>query len=69
MAGKLIDHYHMQKVPQEGCWFSLCYSTDDQLDGDTLPVRYEPASWVALFIVASDGVSCVLQLSVAGSPY
>src|ERR1700733_5129370 len=40
MAGKMIDHYHMQKVPQEGCWFSLSYSSDDQLDGDTLPVRY-----------------------------
>jgi predicted cupin superfamily sugar epimerase len=40
MAQKLIDHYHMQKVPQEGCWFSLSYSSDDALDGDTLPARY-----------------------------
>jgi predicted cupin superfamily sugar epimerase/quercetin dioxygenase-like cupin family protein len=40
MAGKLIDHYHMQQVPQEGCWFSLSYSSDDQLDGDSLPARY-----------------------------
>jgi predicted cupin superfamily sugar epimerase/quercetin dioxygenase-like cupin family protein len=40
MAGKLIEHYHMQKVPQEGCWFSLSYSSDDALDGDTLPARY-----------------------------
>jgi predicted cupin superfamily sugar epimerase/mannose-6-phosphate isomerase-like protein (cupin superfamily) len=40
MAGRLIDHYHMQKVPQEGCWFSLTYSSADALDGDTLPARY-----------------------------
>jgi predicted cupin superfamily sugar epimerase/quercetin dioxygenase-like cupin family protein len=40
MAGKLIEHYHMQKVPQEGCWFSLSYSSDDALDGMSLPARY-----------------------------
>jgi uncharacterized protein len=40
MASKLIEHYHMQKVPQEGCWFSLVYSSDDTLDGDSLPARY-----------------------------
>jgi predicted cupin superfamily sugar epimerase/mannose-6-phosphate isomerase-like protein (cupin superfamily) len=40
MAQKLIDHYHMQKVPQEGCWFSLSYSSADALGGDTLPARY-----------------------------
>jgi predicted cupin superfamily sugar epimerase/mannose-6-phosphate isomerase-like protein (cupin superfamily) len=40
MAGKLIEHYHMQKVPQEGCWFSLAYSSDDTLEGDSLPARY-----------------------------
>jgi predicted cupin superfamily sugar epimerase/mannose-6-phosphate isomerase-like protein (cupin superfamily) len=40
MAGKLIEHFHMQKVPQEGCWFSLSYTSDDSLDGDTLPARY-----------------------------
>jgi predicted cupin superfamily sugar epimerase/mannose-6-phosphate isomerase-like protein (cupin superfamily) len=40
MAQTLIAHYHMQKVPQEGCWFSLSYSSADALDGDTLPARY-----------------------------
>jgi predicted cupin superfamily sugar epimerase len=40
MAGKLIDHYHMQRVPQEGCWFALSYSSSDTLDGDSLPARY-----------------------------
>jgi predicted cupin superfamily sugar epimerase/mannose-6-phosphate isomerase-like protein (cupin superfamily) len=40
MAGKLIDHYQMQKIPQEGPWFTLSYSSADTLDGDSLPVRY-----------------------------
>jgi uncharacterized protein len=40
MAAQLIDHFHMQKIPQEGCWFSLTYSSEEQLDGDSLPARY-----------------------------
>jgi predicted cupin superfamily sugar epimerase len=40
MAAKLIDHYHMQKIPQEGPWFSLSYASADSLDGDSLPARY-----------------------------
>jgi uncharacterized protein len=40
MAAKLIDHYHMQKIPQEGPWFSLSYTSADSLDGDSLPARY-----------------------------
>jgi predicted cupin superfamily sugar epimerase len=40
MAGKLVAHYHMQPVPQEGVWFSLTYTSEDQLDGATLPPRY-----------------------------
>jgi predicted cupin superfamily sugar epimerase len=40
MAGKLIAHFHMQHVPQEGPWFSLTYVSDDGLDGAALPPRY-----------------------------
>ena len=40
MAGKLIDHYHMQRISQEGPWFSLTYTSADSLDGDGLPARY-----------------------------
>jgi uncharacterized protein len=40
MAGKLIAHYHMQRIPQEGPWFTLTYQSDDSLDGGTLPARY-----------------------------
>jgi predicted cupin superfamily sugar epimerase len=47
MAGKLIQHYHMQRVPQEGPWFSLTYSSEDSLDGAALPARYAGRSHVA----------------------
>ena len=40
MAGKLITHYHMQRIPQEGPWFTLTYQSDDSLDGSGLPGRY-----------------------------
>ena len=40
MAGMLVAHYHMQLVPQEGVWFSLTYSSEDQVDGAALPPRY-----------------------------
>jgi uncharacterized protein len=47
MAGKLIEHYHMQRVPQEGPWFSLTYTSEDSLDGAGLPARYAGRSHVA----------------------
>ena len=40
LAGKLIAHYHMQRIPQEGPWFTLTYQSDDALDGSALPARY-----------------------------
>lgn len=40
MAGKLISHYHMQRIAQEGPWFTLTYQSDDSLDGSVLPARY-----------------------------
>ena len=39
-AGRLIAHYHMRPVPQEGPWFSLSYSSEDQIAGAALPPRY-----------------------------
>jgi predicted cupin superfamily sugar epimerase/mannose-6-phosphate isomerase-like protein (cupin superfamily) len=39
-AAKLISYYHMQRVPEEGPWFSLSYSSEDSIDGDALPARY-----------------------------
>lgn len=40
MACRLISHYHMQRIPQEGPWFTLTYQSDDSLDGSALPGRY-----------------------------
>jgi predicted cupin superfamily sugar epimerase/mannose-6-phosphate isomerase-like protein (cupin superfamily) len=39
-AGLLVAHYGMHPVPQEGAWFSLTYSSEDQIDGAALPPRY-----------------------------
>ncbi len=57
MAGKLIAHYHMQRVPQEGVWFSLGYVSEDTLAGSALPERYANqahAAGSAIFVVATD---------------
>ncbi len=40
MAGRLIAHYKMKRIPQEGPWFSLTYESADLLDGAELPERY-----------------------------
>jgi predicted cupin superfamily sugar epimerase/mannose-6-phosphate isomerase-like protein (cupin superfamily) len=47
MAAKLIEHFHMQRVPQEGPWYSLTYSSEDALDGAALPPRYAGRPHVA----------------------
>jgi hypothetical protein len=33
MAGRLIEHYRMQWVPEEGVWFALTYLSADRIDG------------------------------------
>jgi hypothetical protein len=47
MAGRLIAHYKMQRIPQEGPWFSLTYESTDLLDGADLPERYAGRSHLA----------------------
>ena len=39
-AGRLIAHFQMKHIPQEGAWFSVTYTSEDLLDGATLPPRY-----------------------------
>jgi predicted cupin superfamily sugar epimerase len=41
MAGRLIEHYKMQLIPEEGAWFSVTYTSTDSLDGAMLPPRYD----------------------------
>ena len=51
-AGKLIAHYHMQRVPEEGPWFSLTYASEDSLSGAALPSRYAGRNhWLGSAIV------------------
>jgi predicted cupin superfamily sugar epimerase/mannose-6-phosphate isomerase-like protein (cupin superfamily) len=40
MAGRLITHFQMQRIPQEGAWFSVTYTSEDLFDGAMLPPRY-----------------------------
>lgn len=40
MAGRLIAHFNMQRIPQEGAWFAVTYTSADELDGGLLPPRY-----------------------------
>ncbi len=39
-AQRLIRHFEMQRVPQEGIWFSPTYVSEDRIDGAALPPRY-----------------------------
>ena len=40
MAGRLIAHFHMERIPEEGAWFALLYLNEDTLPGGSLPPRY-----------------------------
>lgn len=39
-AQTLIQHFEMQRVPQEGIWFSPTYVSEDRIVGSALPPRY-----------------------------
>ncbi len=39
-AKKLIEHLGMEKIPVEGCWFKLTYTSTDKIAGVALPERY-----------------------------
>jgi predicted cupin superfamily sugar epimerase/mannose-6-phosphate isomerase-like protein (cupin superfamily) len=39
-AAKLIEHLKMEKIPVEGCWFTVTYTSAIKLPGDALPARY-----------------------------
>lgn len=46
-AKQLIDHLGMERIPVEGCWFKLTYTSTDRIAGAALPERYAGASRVA----------------------
>jgi predicted cupin superfamily sugar epimerase/mannose-6-phosphate isomerase-like protein (cupin superfamily) len=39
-AAKLIAHYKMEKIPVEGAWFALTYTSTEKLAAEALPARY-----------------------------
>jgi len=39
-AQRLIEHFQMEKIPVEGAWFKLTYTSVDQLAAAALPARY-----------------------------
>lgn len=39
-AKQLVDRLGMQKIPVEGCWFSLTYTSADRIAAGALPARY-----------------------------
>jgi predicted cupin superfamily sugar epimerase/mannose-6-phosphate isomerase-like protein (cupin superfamily) len=39
-AKQLIDRLGMEKIPVEGCWFKLTYTSADVIPGVALPARY-----------------------------
>ena len=43
MAGKLIEHFKMRKIPVEGPWFIVTYKSTDILPTGALPSRYQGA--------------------------
>jgi predicted cupin superfamily sugar epimerase/mannose-6-phosphate isomerase-like protein (cupin superfamily) len=40
MAGRLVAHFHMQRIPEEGAWFAVTYTSEDRVDGAQLAPRY-----------------------------
>ena len=43
MAKRLIEQFHMEKIPDEGPWFTVTYVGRDLLPGAALPARYHGA--------------------------
>jgi hypothetical protein len=39
-AKQVIDHLGMEKIPVEGCWFKLTYTSTDRIAAAALPERY-----------------------------
>lgn len=39
-AARLIERFKMEKIPDEGCWFSQTYRSTETIPGKDLPARY-----------------------------
>ncbi len=51
-AAELIQHFNMARIPQEGPWFTLTYSSSDTLARGSLPERYKGSRAAGSAIIA-----------------
>jgi uncharacterized protein len=51
-AATLIKHFNMARIPQEGPWFTLTYSSPDSLARGALPARYDGSRAAGSAIIA-----------------
>jgi uncharacterized protein len=51
-AAELIKHFNMARIPQEGPWFTLTYSSSDTLPHAALPQRYDGSRVAGSAIIA-----------------
>jgi predicted cupin superfamily sugar epimerase/mannose-6-phosphate isomerase-like protein (cupin superfamily) len=65
-AEKLIRHYAMQSVTQEGVWLAVTYESGDRIDGAALPIRYggrsHPASSAIVAVETREAFSALHRL-------
>ena len=64
-ATALIEHFNMQRIPQEGPWFTLTYSSSDTLPRGALPERYDgprPAGSAIMAIITKAEFSAMHRL-------
>jgi predicted cupin superfamily sugar epimerase len=64
-AKKLIEHLGMEKIPVEGCWFKLTYTSTDRIAGVALPERYgapRPAGGAIYALVTREDFSAMHKL-------
>ena len=40
LAGRLIAHHRMTRIPGEGAWFALNHVSADRIPAEALPARY-----------------------------
>ena len=77
-AARLVERLAMQKIPDEGCWFSVTYVSPDRLEVGALPPRLKtarPAGTAIYALVTREDFSALHKLSTdetwhfyAGSP-
>jgi predicted cupin superfamily sugar epimerase/mannose-6-phosphate isomerase-like protein (cupin superfamily) len=64
-ARKLIDRLQMEKIPVEGAWFKVTYTSADRLAAESLPARYgsaRPAGGAIYALVTREDFSAMHRL-------